>query len=61
MLESIVFPTPVIQLAIEPKTRADQEKLGAAIGKLVQEARSIGHIENAAGGAKAFVEVHLGN
>ena len=37
LLESIEFPTPVIQLAIEPKTKADQEKLGLAIGKLVQE------------------------
>ncbi len=37
ILESIEFPTPVIQLAIEPKTKADQEKLGVAIGKLVQE------------------------
>jgi elongation factor G len=36
-LESIDFPAPVIQLAIEPKTKADQEKLGMAIGKLVQE------------------------
>jgi elongation factor G len=37
VLESIEFPTPVIQLAIEPKTKADQDKLGAAIGKLIQE------------------------
>jgi elongation factor G len=37
ILESIEFPEPVIQLAIEPKTKADQEKLGIAIGKLVQE------------------------
>jgi len=37
LLESIVFPEPVIQLAIEPKTKADQEKLGMAIQKLVQE------------------------
>jgi elongation factor G len=37
VLESIVFPEPVIQLAIEPKTKADQEKLGIAINKLVQE------------------------
>ena len=37
MLESIDFPAPVIQLAIEPKTKADQEKLGMAIAKLVQE------------------------
>jgi elongation factor G len=36
-LESIVFPAPVIQLAIEPKTKADQEKLGVAIHKLVTE------------------------
>ena len=37
VLESIVFPAPVIQVAIEPKTKADQEKLGVAIGKLIQE------------------------
>ncbi|MBI1791264.1 MAG: elongation factor G [Acidobacteria bacterium] len=37
VLESIVFPTPVIQLAVEPKTKADQEKLGMAIQKLAQE------------------------
>src|SRR5271166_3848104 len=37
ILESIDFPAPVIQLAIEPKTKADQEKLGIAIAKLVQE------------------------
>ena len=37
LLESIDFPEPVIQLAIEPKTKVDQEKLGIAIAKLVQE------------------------
>jgi elongation factor G len=37
LLESIDFPEPVIQLAIEPKTKADQEKLGMAIQKLVNE------------------------
>jgi elongation factor G len=37
LLESIDFPEPVIQLAIEPKTKADQEKLGMAIQKLVAE------------------------
>ena len=37
LLESIDFPAPVIQLAIEPKTKQDQEKLGMAIAKLVQE------------------------
>ena len=31
------FPEPVIQLAIEPKTKVDQEKLGTALGKLAQE------------------------
>jgi elongation factor G len=36
-LERIDFPTPVIQLAVEPKTKADQEKLGMAIAKLAQE------------------------
>jgi len=37
VLESIEFPTPVIQLAVEPKTKADQEKMGLAIQKLAQE------------------------
>ncbi|MGH9585141.1 MAG: elongation factor G, partial [Bryobacteraceae bacterium] len=37
LLESIDFPAPVIQLAVEPKTKADQEKLGIAIQKLVSE------------------------
>jgi elongation factor G len=37
LLENIDVPEPVIQLAIEPKTKADQEKLGLAIQKLVQE------------------------
>src|SRR5215831_12001968 len=36
-LEKIDFPTPVIQLAVEPKTKADQEKMGLAINKLAQE------------------------
>jgi elongation factor G len=37
LLEAIDFPEPVIQLAIEPKTKGDQEKLGIAIGKLTNE------------------------
>ncbi len=37
ILESIDFPAPVIQLAIEPKTKTDQEKMGVAIAKLVAE------------------------
>jgi elongation factor G len=36
-LEAIYFPTPVIQIAIEPKTKADQEKMCLAIQKLAQE------------------------
>lgn len=37
MLESIEFPEPVISVAIEPKTKADHEKLYEALGKLTQE------------------------
>ena len=37
ILEAIQFPEPVIFVAIEPKTKADQEKLGVALGKLAEE------------------------
>lgn len=37
ILESITFPEPVISLAIEPATKADQEKMGIALGKLSDE------------------------
>ncbi|WP_166877016.1 MULTISPECIES: elongation factor G [unclassified Salinibacterium] len=37
VLESMTFPDPVIEVAIEPKTKADQEKLGMAIQKLAEE------------------------
>jgi len=37
ILESIEFPEPVISIAIEPKTKADQEKLGISLGKLASE------------------------
>lgn len=37
LLESIEFPEPVISIAIEPKTKADQEKLGTSLSKLVAE------------------------
>ncbi len=37
VLESMVFPEPVITLAIEPRTKADQEKLGQGLGKLQAE------------------------
>ncbi len=37
ILESLEFPDPVISVAIEPKTKADQEKLGVSLAKLTQE------------------------
>jgi elongation factor G len=37
ILESMVFPEPVIQVAIEPKTKAGQEKMGVALTKLAEE------------------------
>jgi elongation factor G len=37
VLEAITFPEPVIRVAIEPKTKADQDKMGIALGKLMDE------------------------
>jgi elongation factor G len=37
ILESIIFPEPVIHIAVEPKTKADQEKLATALGRLSAE------------------------
>jgi elongation factor G len=37
ILESMVFPDPVIDIAIEPKTKAEQDKLGVALAKLAEE------------------------
>ena len=37
ILEKMEFPAPVISVAVEPKTRPDQEKMGMALGKLAQE------------------------
>ncbi|TDF91448.1 elongation factor G [Paenibacillus piri] len=37
ILESMNFPEPVIQLAVEPKTKADQDKMGIALSKLAEE------------------------
>lgn len=37
ILEKMVFPEPVIQQAVEPKTKADQEKMGLALNRLAQE------------------------
>ena len=37
ILEKMEFPDPVIEIAIEPKSKADQEKLGVALAKLAAE------------------------
>ena len=37
VLEAMIFPEPVIGLAIEPKAQADVDKLGVALGKLAEE------------------------
>ncbi|EGO64225.1 elongation factor G [Acetonema longum] len=37
ILESMVFPDPVISVAVEPKTKADQEKMGTALARLAEE------------------------
>ena len=37
LLEAIVFPTPVIAISIEPKTQADQDKMGIALNRLAEE------------------------
>src|SRR5262249_60221757 len=37
VLEKMIFPDPVIHVAVEPKTKADQEKMGTALGRLAQE------------------------
>ncbi len=41
LLEAMEFPEPVIHIAVEPKTKADQEKLGTALQKLLQEDPSL--------------------
>lgn len=37
ILERMIFPEPVISMAVEPKTKSDQEKMGMALGRLAQE------------------------
>jgi elongation factor G len=41
LLERLVFPEPVIAQAVEPRTKADQEKMGMALGRLAQEDPSL--------------------
>ena len=42
LLEAMEFPEPVIHIAVEPKTKSDQEKMGVALGKLLAEDPSLG-------------------
>jgi len=41
ILEKMEFPDPVIEVAVEPKTKADQEKMGTALGRLIAEDPSL--------------------
>ncbi|RQP08606.1 MAG: elongation factor G [Microbacteriaceae bacterium] len=62
ILESMTFPEPVIEVAIEPKTKADQEKLGTAIQKLAEEDptfRTEQNIETGQTVIKGMGELHL--
>lgn len=62
VLESMSFPEPVIEVAIEPKTKADQEKLGLAIQKLAEEDPTFRTEQNQETGQtviKGMGELHL--
>jgi len=62
ILESMTFPEPVIEVAIEPKTKADQEKLGTAIQKLAEEDPTFRTEQNQETGQtiiKGMGELHL--
>ncbi|MGI6879280.1 elongation factor G [Microbacterium sp. gxy059] len=62
VLESMTFPEPVIEVAIEPKTKADQEKLGVAIQKMAEEDPTFRVENNAETGQttiKGMGELHL--
>jgi len=62
VLESMTFPEPVIEVAIEPKTKADQEKLGVAIQKLAEEDPTFRTEQNPETGQtviKGMGELHL--
>ena len=62
VLESMTFPEPVIEVAIEPKTKADQEKLGVAIQKMAEEDPTFRVENNAETGqttVKGMGELHL--
>jgi elongation factor G len=62
VLESMTFPEPVIEVAIEPKTKADQEKLSTAIQKLAEEDPTFRTEQNVETGQtiiKGMGELHL--
>jgi elongation factor G len=62
VLESMTFPDPVIEVAIEPKTKQDQEKLGLAIQKLAEEDPTFRTEQNTETGQtviKGMGELHL--
>jgi elongation factor G len=62
VLEKIVFPEPVISIRIEPKTKADQEKMGLALHRLAEEDptfRIQGDIETGQTIIKGMGELHL--
>jgi elongation factor G len=62
ILERMIFPEPVIEIAIEPKSKADQEKLGVALAKLVAEDPSFRvHTDQESGQTilKGMGELHL--
>jgi elongation factor G len=62
VLESMTFPAPVIEVAIEPKTKADQDKLGIAIQKLAEEDPTFRTEQNRETGQtiiKGMGELHL--
>ena len=62
VLESMDFPDPVIEVAVEPKTKADQEKMGEALGRLAREDPSFrvtSDIESGQTIIKGMGELHL--
>ena len=62
ILERMTFPDPVIEIAIEPKSKADQEKLGVALGRMVAEDPSFTvHTDQESGQTimKGMGELHL--
>ena len=48
-VESMTFPEPVISVAVEPKSKADQDKLGSGLGALPSRIRPSGHLRRGTG------------